>query len=382
MFTFVLAGAASLALTAASTAGPIPTKAPACQTGESASLTAAQLRLLVEAARKRLPDFAVRYTLKTGDVALGGDWEYALSEPGLPETSVRLTARTPAPAEARGGDGQPPDPDVVSWGFDASTARAYVHDEVGQSLQLSRTGSRVGLGGVSSEYEQCTGIAPLHCAAFGDEARVDLLRLLAAAGTIVRPGESECGGHSCIVVEAPLGGATLAEEGGPLDSRLRIWVAPDLGYAQVASETILGGKLRHRRSASEFHEVAVGATWLPLMAVVESFTGESSQRVEARVLRTSDGKPQLDLGASVVVTRGPGVGTEVRDLDTGEVRVSTAGWDQQAQRILAAHAPGGGAPAVERHSGWMLAGLPLMAAGVGFGLSRARREPGHRRTPE
>ena len=376
---------ASLAILSAVFASSVPAVACSpCGPADSGSpdLTPAQLRLLIETARSRLPSYAVRYTLDSGPVALADAWEYAVSTAAVPETSVRLTAWTSAPDEARDSNGAPLDPDVMSWGFDASTSRAYVLDEVGQSMRLARTGGLVGLGGISSEYEQCSGIAPLHCAAFGERARVDLLRMLAEPATVVRPGESECGGYSCIVIESPLGGGNLVEPGSALDHRLRTWVAPQLGYAQVASETFIGGAMRQRRSASEFHQVADGATWLPLFAVVENTSPDAPSRVELRVMREADGRPAIALGEGVVVTRAPGVGTEVRDLDTGEVRIATAGWEQQANRILAAHGGDGGGAAPDRGGGAaMLAMIPLISLLAGFGFARVRRPAnprGHR----
>jgi hypothetical protein len=378
----VTASLAILSVVAASSAHPIASSPCRRATPGSSDLTPAQLRLLIEAARSRLPSFAVRYTLGSGPVALADEWEYAVFAAAVPETSVRLTAWTSAPDEARDPNDAPLDPDVVSWGFDASTSRAYVLDEVGQSMRLARAGGLVGLGGISSEYEQCSGIAPLHCAAFGERARVDLLRMLAEPATVVRPGEAECGGYSCIVIESPLGGGTLVEPGSALDHRLRTWVAPQLGYAQVASETIIGGTMRQRRSASEFHQVADGATWLPLFAVVENTSPDSPSRVELRVLREADGRPAIALGEGVVVTRAPGVGTEVRDLDTGEVRITTAGWEQQANRILAAHDGAGGGNAINRGGGAAMAAVvPLISLLAGFGLARVRRPAiprGHR----
>jgi len=56
------------------------------------------------------------------------------------------------------------------------------------------------------------------------------------------------------------------------------------------------------------------------------------------------------------------------------VRIATAGWEQQANRILAAHGGDGGGAAPDRGGGAaMLAMIPLISLLAGFGFARVRR---------
>ncbi len=352
--------------------------------------TAEQLRLLVETARQRLPSFSVEYTLHEGDdgdeghMQFGGVWEYAVSDPARVDSSVRQTVRTAAPVEVRAQNGESVPPDVVSWGFDAANDQAYYADEASQLMRVAASGAGVGLSSMANDYEQCTGIAPYSTAAFDGAARADLLQALAEDGAMVLPGTMLWGGYECVVVDVPLvSGGVLAEAGTTFDNRLRYWIAPDLGFAQVAVETFSSGRLRMRRWGADFFETAVGAPCLPMTAGIELIEdgstdgGESDSAVgkplTLSVLRAPDGSPRVQWGPDVVVTLEPSVGTRIENLDTGVVRLATAGWGDRAARILAAHGIAGVSGEKSSNGVLFLVGVPLVVAGIGFAVGRSGR---------
>jgi hypothetical protein len=306
---------------------------------------------------------------------------------------VRLTVETPVPEElaaeaaAEAAASAPDAPDVVVWGFDATIGRAYAADEVGQLVRRSQSGRTVGLAGVSSDFEQLTGMAPLHAAAFGADGRADLLDALLEPAARVSESLALRDGQECVIVDLPLlAGGMLAAEGSAEDNRLRYWIAPALGYAQVACETVIAGELRMRRSASDFVEVAAGAPHLPLHGTIEMLApgGAGAPRLsQLAVLRNDDGSPRLLTGEAVVVEHRPSVGTTVRDLDTGEVHIATANWAAQAESILARHGVVRSgelqhdelraSETTQRAGLWMLAAIPLIGGGGAFAAARRRR---------
>ena len=377
--------------------GAVPLLASDAFAGSSDALTPDELRLLIATARERLPRYSLEYSVYAEGGLLGGKWVYAVAEPANPRSSVRLTVETPVPEElaaeaaaeaaARGAASAPDAPDVVVWGFDATIGRAYAADEVGQLVRRSQSGRTVGLAGVSSDFEQLTGMAPLHAAAFGADGRADLLDALLEPAARVSESLALRDGQECVIVDLPLlTGGMLAAEGSAEDNRLRYWIAPALGYAQVACETVIAGELRMRRSASDFVEVAAGAPHLPLHGTIEMLApgGAGAPRLsQLAVLRNDDGSPRLLTGEAVVVEHRPSVGTTVRDLDTGEVHIATANWAAQAESILARHgvvrsgelqhAELRASETTQRAGLWMLAAIPLIGGGGAFAAARRRR---------
>ena len=254
-------------------------------------------------------------------------------------------------------------------------------------MRRSQSGRTVGLAGVSSDFEQLTGMAPLHAAAFGADGRADLLDALLEPAARVSESLALRDGQECVIVDLPLlTGGMLAAEGSAEDNRLRYWIAPALGYAQVACETVIAGELRMRRSASDFVEVAAGAPHLPLHGTIEMLApgGAGAPRLsQLAVLRNDDGSPRLLTGEAVVVEHRPSVGTTVRDLDTGEVHIATANWAAQAESILARHGVVRSgelqhdelraSETTQRAGLWMLAAIPLIGGGGAFAAARRRR---------
>ena len=377
--------------------GAVPLLASGAFAGSPDALTPDELRLLIATARERLPRYSLEYSVYAEGGLLGGKWVYAVAEPANPRSSVRLTVETPVPEElaaeaaaeaAAGGAASAPDaPDVVVWGFDATIGRAYAADEVGQLVRRSQSGRTVGLAGVSSDFEQLTGMAPLHAAAFGADGRADLLDALLEPAARVSESLALRDGQECVIVDLPLlTGGMLAAEGSAEDNRLRYWIAPALGYAQVACETVIAGELRMRRSASDFVEVAAGAPHLPLHGTIEMLApgGAGAPRLsQLAVLRNDDGSPRLLTGEAVVEEHRPSVGTTVRDLDTGEVHIATANWAAQAESILARHGVVRSgelqhdelraSETTQRAGLWMLAAIPLIGGGGAFAAARRRR---------
>jgi hypothetical protein len=293
-------------------------------------ITAVSLGELISAHRQRWPAFEVRYThdfspqmrhdgqLRSGEMAL----TYANGNP----SSSRATVRSEARVAMVGPMANEPD-SCVNWMFDSETGAVTVADA---TAAIARVSQRLTTLDGNREFENFTGLGVMQSLTAEAPSRHDLVTALRGSDAVLRGATVAVGAYDCLVIDVPI------EADTDIADRHTFYVCESLNYAVVALEVVVSDKVWSRRVASEFLEIAPGAPHLPLVGTLwcrGDGTSEISQ--EIRVLRAADGTPEIRLGADVRLAVELAPGTSVEDLDTGAVRIVSAGWSDGPAAILA-----------------------------------------------
>lgn len=248
-------------------------------------------------------------------------WFYANASPGFPRATVRSIAETPAPA---GIDDRKLD--RVTWMFNSETETSTFVDLAGGIARVSQT--HRALKG-NHEYESFTGTAAMQSLSADSPSAFDLVTAIRAGAAVLRPDLVDIGGHQCRVVDVS------AEPGGGLADRHTFYVCESLNHAVVALDVVAADELWSRRVGSDFFEIAPGAPLLPLIGSLWCRgDGTSEIQQEIRVLRATDGTPQIRVGDAVDFTLRLEPGTRIEDLDTGALRVVASDWGDQTFAAL------------------------------------------------